>query len=194
MNGDREGVERRLAFLAGENEQAWTHYRHVEVQRSQYLGFFFTVSLGATVALPIVSAAGIGSDAGLIAGAAFLATYFVVTIFVWSSIRRSGNVLSHYDRCLRLLRDVQEEFCELPSEYRGILTTKGRSVDGPHRSGLQKSAEWTLAGFGFAEVLAQIALFVVAVAKSTRADVVIALGIVGLVSAAVLGSTLRTLK
>ena len=50
------------AFLISEYDHSWNHYRHVETQRLQYLGFFFT-SLGvAAFSVPILSSVTLNAD------------------------------------------------------------------------------------------------------------------------------------
>jgi hypothetical protein len=69
-------------YLLAEFDQAWTHYRHVESMRTQYLGFFFTISLGSTaLAVPTVSADALDDPSRPASFAVFLWVFSVVASF-----------------------------------------------------------------------------------------------------------------
>jgi len=48
-NADVSAERQRLlrSALTYDGDQAWTHYRHLESQRNQFLGFFFTATIGS---------------------------------------------------------------------------------------------------------------------------------------------------
>ena len=86
-------------LLRDEFAQAWNHFRHLEVLRSQYLSFAFSITLAllaGTVPLVITPryvpevillAAGIGMIYALIVGSLYL------------SIRKIRHLLRYFQRC-----------------------------------------------------------------------------------------------
>ncbi|HTX67955.1 MAG TPA: hypothetical protein VMH50_02265, partial [Thermoleophilia bacterium] len=89
--------------LEREWEQAWTHYRHLESSRMQYLGFFFTVLLGA-VTVAAALAKYLPSALATLAIAALTFLVFLLAVSLYISIRKTGFVLWRYSRILQTIR------------------------------------------------------------------------------------------
>jgi hypothetical protein len=112
----RDAIASRLQnALIYEGEQAWTHYRHVESERNQHLGYLFTViggGLGLFVAL-------IGSGSApqwksLSVAVSMAASFLMILgILIYLSIRKFGQVLAYYDAQMETIR--ASLFSEFPS-------------------------------------------------------------------------------
>jgi hypothetical protein len=92
--------------LVYEAQQLWLHYRHVEQERNQFLGYFFTL-LVAIVGFFVA----IGSRAptwptlamGLSAMAAVLG---LICFLIFTSVRKFGAALNIYDREIDRIREA----------------------------------------------------------------------------------------
>jgi hypothetical protein len=92
-------------FLVREFDQAWSHYRHLKNTRSQYLGFFFTVTLAATGAgAAVVRGGPVDHTAPLVLTAVFLVIYMQFATFVYVSVRKMGVVLTYYETLQNTIR------------------------------------------------------------------------------------------
>jgi hypothetical protein len=92
-------------LLLDEFEQAWIHYRHLETMRGQYLGFFFTISLGSiTLSIPAIGAGALDDAPQLVALSGFVQVFFLLTALIYISVRKLGIVLAHYERVIGLVR------------------------------------------------------------------------------------------
>lgn len=119
------GASAEAEFLAAEYDQPWDHYRHTETQRLQYLGYFFTVSLGsAALAGPVLSSAGPDTESRTIAVALFMAVFQTSTYFVFLSVHRFGAVLEHYLQAMVLLRRRRAELANVDDPFATILNTR----------------------------------------------------------------------
>lgn len=112
-------------LLDQEFKEAWSHYRHVESDRSRYLSFFFTIVL-ATIGFLITITKDIGSGSTLspwfIPGIFFLFWLLnVLAWFIYAGIKKSGHVLAHYDQVMWRIRDmVYDE----PQKMRQLLSIR----------------------------------------------------------------------
>jgi hypothetical protein len=114
-------------FLLDQYNQAWSHYRHTESMRTQYLGFFFTVLLGsAAFALPILRSSDDSPEAAATGTLLFLVALQAMSYFACVSVIRMGSVLRHYHRAIDRLADALEEEGKIPSAMRGVMRTEGR--------------------------------------------------------------------
>lgn len=154
-------------YLLAEFDQAWMHYRHVESMRTQYLGFFFTISLGSTaLAVPAVSADALDNPSRLASFAVFLWVFSAVASFIYISVRKAGPVLSHYEAVMRAVRErwyTSPDDTDLPSlfDVRVRLAGVARSA----AFSTQWSAEWTIRFF---HLLATAALLLLMVRADQR--------------------------
>lgn len=98
---------KEIGFLAEMYQQTWNHYRHLEVQRTNYLAFFFTAALGTVgVGIPlIITGDGSSLFAKLMTALALVFVFEALGLFVFASLRRSGRVLKHYDEAMRSIRN-----------------------------------------------------------------------------------------
>jgi hypothetical protein len=85
-------------LLLAEFDQAWQHYRHVENTRNQFLGFFFTISLGsAALAGPTLHGKTLQVPSRLLLDTGFLWTISIVAICIYVAVRRAGPVMAGYE-------------------------------------------------------------------------------------------------
>lgn len=102
----RDGLPAKLELrrllnsaLIFQSSQLWTHHRHLETQRSQYLGFFFTAifaSVGFAVA--VGSRPGSFKTSWMLDGDAALAFLLSALSFsIYAAVRKIGVVLRFYD-------------------------------------------------------------------------------------------------
>jgi heme/copper-type cytochrome/quinol oxidase subunit 4 len=101
-----ESLTKAEALMLEEYHQVWEHARHMETMRSQYLGFFFTVTLGlAVLAVPTISAGALNNPARLVVLSGFLTVFFLFTAFIYIAIRKTGVVYGRYVGAIHLIRD-----------------------------------------------------------------------------------------
>jgi hypothetical protein len=87
-----------------EGQQHWLHYRHIEQERNQFLGFFFTLLVaivGFLVAISSRAASWPELAMGLTAMAAVLG---MVSLLIFTSLRKFGAALREYDRDIARIR------------------------------------------------------------------------------------------
>ncbi len=96
----------KLDHLTREWEQAWNHYRHLESGRVQYLGFFFTAvvaSVGLTVGF--LKDVKPQEQAAVLFGLYILSEFlFLITIGLFTAIKKTGCVLARYDIIMNSVR------------------------------------------------------------------------------------------
>ncbi|WP_327001474.1 hypothetical protein OHA72_41040 [Dactylosporangium sp. NBC_01737] len=88
-----------------EGQQHWLHYRHIEQERNQFLGFFFTLLVaivGFLVAISARSPTWPELAMGLTAIAAVLGT---ISLLIFASVRKFGAALRVYDRDIARIRE-----------------------------------------------------------------------------------------
>jgi hypothetical protein len=87
-----------------EGQQHWLHYRHIEQERNQFLGFFFTLLVaivGFFVAISARKPAWPELAMGLAAMAAVLGT---ISLLIFASVRKFGAALRAYDGDIARIR------------------------------------------------------------------------------------------
>lgn len=78
-------------------EEAWSHTRHLESMRGQYLGFFFTAVLGVTaIAGPNLASGSLQGSSSLLTVAALAVGLQLLTGFLYLAIIRLNEVLGYY--------------------------------------------------------------------------------------------------
>src|SRR5687767_6688225 len=91
--------------LVYEGQQHWLHYRHIEQERNQFLGFFFTLLVavvGFFIAIGSRAPSGPALAIGLTAMAAVLGT---ISLLIFASVRKFGAALRAYDRDIERIRE-----------------------------------------------------------------------------------------
>jgi hypothetical protein len=98
--GDRcpkSAEERGIEFTMREWEEAWSHTRHLESMRGQYLGFFFTAVLGVTaIAGPRLADDSLRTSSSLLTVAALAVGLQLLSGFLYLAIVRLNEVLGYY--------------------------------------------------------------------------------------------------
>jgi hypothetical protein len=101
-----QALANQEALLFHEFNQAWDHYRHNETTRSQYLGYFFALSLGvAGFGTQTVKSSSLSSPLELILLEVFLLVFAFLAGFVYLGIRKAGIVLGHYESVWNNIRE-----------------------------------------------------------------------------------------
>ncbi len=78
-------------------EEAWSHTRHLESMRGQYLGFFFTAVLGVTaIAGPSLADGSLRTSSSLLTVAALAVGLQLLSGFLYLAIIRLNEVLGYY--------------------------------------------------------------------------------------------------
>ncbi|MEV4515683.1 hypothetical protein AB0K00_42865 [Dactylosporangium sp. NPDC049525] len=115
-----------------EGQQHWLHYRHIEQERNQFLGFFFTLLVaivGFFVAVSSREPTWPELAMGLSIMAAVLGT---ISLLIFASVRKFGAALLAYDRDIARVRESLFELVEparthLASEP-GTIATRMRPM------------------------------------------------------------------
>lgn len=116
-----------MSFLLDQYNQAWSHYRHTESMRTQYLGFYFTVLIGSSAfALPILRSSEDSPEVAAVGTSLFLVAVQSMSYFACVSVVRMGSVLRHYHRAIDSLTDALEEAGAIEPAMRGVMRTEGR--------------------------------------------------------------------
>jgi hypothetical protein len=93
MSAEDQGIE----FTMREWEQSWTHTRHLESMRGQYLGFFFTAVLGVTaIAGPRLANGALRTPSSLLTVAILAMGLQLLTGFLYLAVLRLNEVLGYY--------------------------------------------------------------------------------------------------
>jgi hypothetical protein len=88
---------RDIEFTMREWEQAWSHTRHLESMRAQYLGFFFTAVLGVTaIAGPRLADDSLRTPSSLLTVAILALGLQLLSGFLYLAILRMNEVLGYY--------------------------------------------------------------------------------------------------
>jgi hypothetical protein len=91
------GDDRSIAYAMSAWDQAWTHYRHLETTRDQYLGFFFTAVLGViAIAGPRLADDSFSSPSSLVILATLTVGLEFLTAFLYLAVIRLNSVLAQY--------------------------------------------------------------------------------------------------
>lgn len=88
--------------------EAWNHYRHMEIDRSRYLGFLFTFLI-ASIAFLLNTFSKLDMSKELPIWL-FLMVYFLLSIinllsiFIYTNIKKLSFALTHYDKVIERIR------------------------------------------------------------------------------------------
>jgi hypothetical protein len=90
--------------LVYEGQQHWLHYRHIEQERNQFLGFFFTL-LVAIVGFFVAVSSRLPSWPVVALGLTCMAAVFgLISVLIFASVRKFGAALHAYDRDIERIR------------------------------------------------------------------------------------------
>lgn len=100
----------RKQQLIREWEQAWNHNRHLESTRSQYLGFFFTVTLASvSVSIGLMKGVADKDQPAVLTGLLVLGfVVFLITLALFTAIKKIGYVLAQYSTIVNSVRNEME--------------------------------------------------------------------------------------
>jgi hypothetical protein len=90
--------------LVYEGQQHWLHYRHIEQERNQYLGFFFTLLVAIVGFFVAVSSRAPGWPRLAMGLTAMAAVLGLVSTLILISVRKFGAALHVYDRDIERIR------------------------------------------------------------------------------------------
>jgi hypothetical protein len=91
--------------LVYEGQQHWLHYRHIEQERNQFLGFFFTL-LVAIVGFFVAVRSRAPSWPSLALGVAAMAALLgMISLLIFASVRKFGAALGEHDRDIARIRE-----------------------------------------------------------------------------------------
>lgn len=107
------------AALIYDGEQAWSHYRHLESQRSQYLGFVFTAVLGVSGLLVAVVSGGKSNVEAVVAGAAIMSFVLLLLCFlIYAAVRKVGAALHFHHAEIDAVRlQLFKEFVDESDDF-----------------------------------------------------------------------------
>lgn len=121
-----QALTRQETLLCHEFDQAWDHYRHNETTRSQYLGYFFALSLGsAAFGAQTVRSDALASALDLVLFGVFLLVFAFLTGFVYLGIRKAGVVLTHYESVWNNIRRYFYTDADIRNEPYRSLSVRG---------------------------------------------------------------------
>ncbi|MGI5183162.1 hypothetical protein ACQEVZ_43585 [Dactylosporangium sp. CA-152071] len=90
--------------LMYEGQQHWLHYRHIEQERNQFLGYFFTL-LVAIVGFFVAISAQMANWEDVAVGVSSMAWALgLVSLLILASVRKFGAALRAYDRDIARIR------------------------------------------------------------------------------------------
>lgn len=150
-------------LLCHEFEQAWQHYRQNENLRSQYLGYFFALTVGsAAFGAQTVGSRRLSSPVSLVLFEIFLLALALLSCFVYLGVRRAGIALAHYECAWNTIRgyfysgvDRQDEpYCSLD------IRVSGHKLLRRKWSGMQALSESVVILLCLLIVILQVLLFV----------------------------------
>jgi hypothetical protein len=133
--------------LAREWEQAWNHYRHLETTRTQYLGFFFTVLIASIgLAVGLLKDVKHSDLPAVLFGLFVLAeVVFLITLGLYTAIKKMGYVLKRYHIIIRSVRN-ESDFAsskDFPFNLSDMIDYPAAVLDAKVYS-VQRTAELTL--------------------------------------------------
>jgi hypothetical protein len=138
-------------------DEAWSHYRHCEQMRTQYLNFFFTVFMGASAFIITLCKTDSGKDVPaqtLFAVALLIPVLFCFSVIIFVSTIRVGYVLDHY---IRIMQETRLYFFG-EDTYAAHVWQRDRVAPAPVREGLfrlQVSARLLVGFLTFCLLLAE---------------------------------------
>jgi hypothetical protein len=153
-----EALTKQETLLCREFDQAWDHYRHNETTRSQYLGYFFALSLGsAAFGAQTVRSDALASAPDLVLFGVFLLVFAFLTGFVYLGVRKAGVVLTHYESVWNNIRKYFYTEADIRNEPYRSLSIRGYD----HRAlrsrwtRMQTSSEFVVLFFSVLTVISQ---------------------------------------
>lgn len=98
----------QFELLKQEFMEAWSHYRHLEADRTSYLTLFFILiagSIGLLTAFYLSES--VKTSSGFLYGA-FLFVWFLdlVTLFIYAQVKQTGYLLFHYQKVWIHIREI----------------------------------------------------------------------------------------
>jgi hypothetical protein len=169
---DAEGL------LMREFDQAWAHYRAADTMRTQFLGFVFTVTLGAAaLSGGIASPDKLSQTLGFVAFAALLDIYLFLLAGVYLSIRKLDTVMRHYEQVFKGVRDYFYQNVDRTTEPYSTLNI--RESDAPIMTGsvrrrllrIQTVSEIVVTVFAAIATACEVALITYAASSASVAAV-----------------------
>lgn len=183
-----QALTRQETLLCHEFDQAWDHYRHNETTRSQYLGYFFALSLGsAAFGAQTVRSDALASALDLVLFGVFLLVFAFLTGFVYLGIRKAGVVLTHYESVWNNIRRYFYTDADIRNEPYRSLSVRGYD----HRAlrsrwtRLQASSEFVVLFFSALTVVSQalISARLFVIHNASWSERLIAIGMAALTAA-----------
>ncbi|MGN9807618.1 hypothetical protein [Micromonospora sp. L32] len=170
QSASRRAERERLASAAliHESNQNWLHHRHLETQRGQYLGFFFTALLASAGLLTSIATQDRrDTDLVVLGGALLCFILMIVSFAIYAAVRKLGAVLRFYDREIRLLR--QKLFANLEQETGGYGE---RELAGLHVPPIMRTRVYSAQGVA-ENILASTCVLLLLIQEATAALVLI---------------------
>jgi hypothetical protein len=88
-----------------EGQQQWLHYRHIEQERNQFLGFFFTL-LVAIVGFFVAVSSRAPDWPSLAMGVTSMAALLgMISVLIFASVRKFGAALNEHDQDIARIRE-----------------------------------------------------------------------------------------
>jgi hypothetical protein len=111
--------------LVYEGQQHWLHYRHIEQERNQFLGFFFTLLVAVVGFFVAISARATSWPALAMGLTAMAAVVGMINLLIFISVRKFGAALHVYDRDVERIRAslfalVESGRTHLAAEHRTV--------------------------------------------------------------------------
>jgi len=158
-----------IDLLLAEFREAWAHYRHMEVSRGQYLGYFFTVTL-ASLGYFINVLNSRAPTRSLIMGVCLYAVVlYALDTLIFTSVKKLGINLRHYEDVIYHIRII---ILKDSIRYEPLLNIRKNSnhLRSSRIFGLQTTAEWILKGAGILLVAGYLSVLWWATRASVLAD------------------------
>ena len=201
----RQELTKGEILLCHEFDQAWEHYRHNETTRSQYLGYFFALTVGsAAFATQAVNSRSLSSALDLLLLGVFVLTFAFLTGFVYLGIRKAGVVLAHYESVWNNIRRYFYSDADFQSKPYSSLSIRSSDHQALRSrwTRLQSSSEFIILFFSGVTITSQALLCarLFTIPNATLAERLIAVGMVALTAAipillvATLGTSFRRFK
>jgi heme/copper-type cytochrome/quinol oxidase subunit 4 len=99
-------IELENALLIEEYKESWAHYRHMEIMRQQFLGYYFAIFVGVLSFLIAIYKESSWTDSKIVIIGIFTLglVLYMISISLYINLRKIGIVLSHYEYVIRLFR------------------------------------------------------------------------------------------
>src|SRR5450759_4654560 len=100
------GDSLRDQLLLAEFGEAWSHYRHIEVMRQQYVGLFFSLLIGVSgLTATLAPKVDLSLPASLLGAAGLMWALSVFSMLLFANIRKMGRVLGAYEATMKFVRE-----------------------------------------------------------------------------------------